>query len=272
MHERRQRSLRTEAVVLRQFRFGEADTLLTLFSRDMGKLRALAKGALRPGSRRSGHLDLFTRSDLLLARGREMAIITQAEALDSYRPLREDLARMAHVAYCVELLDRLTVEEGDSQPGLYGLLVDTIGRLAYTDKLLLPTRYFELRLLDLNGYRPELQHCVVTGEALEPVDQFFSAVDGGVVSPAGRPEAVNAWPISLAALKVLRHLQRSEYGAVQQLQLGQAVQDEVEQIMHRYISVILEQQPRSIAFIEQVRRLHHEARAARQAAAQTHDD
>src|SRR3990172_13347205 len=87
----RGRLYRTEAVILRRQDLGETDRLLTLFSPAQGKLRVVAKGVRRPGSRKAGHLEPFSRVDLLLARGRELDVITQAEAVSLYPHLREDL-------------------------------------------------------------------------------------------------------------------------------------------------------------------------------------
>ena len=126
--ERRQRSLRLEAVVLKHSDWGEADRLVWLFSREQGKLRAIAKGARKPRSRKAGHLEPFTRVSLQVARGRDLPIITQAETLEAYLPLRDDLLRTTYAAYAVELLDRFTYEEGEHQ-GLYRLLTETLDRL-----------------------------------------------------------------------------------------------------------------------------------------------
>ena len=105
------RSFRAEAVVLKHSEFGEADRLLSLYTRQQGKLRAIAKGARKIRSRKAGHLEPFTRVSLLLARGRDMYIVTQAEAVDAYLPLREDLVSLGYASYVVELLDKFTYDE-----------------------------------------------------------------------------------------------------------------------------------------------------------------
>ena len=94
----RDRTYRTEAVVLRRKDFGEADRVLTLLTPEHGKVRVVAKGIRKPASRKAGHLDLFMRSKLLVAKGRDLDIITQAETMSAYRPLREYLLRGAYAA------------------------------------------------------------------------------------------------------------------------------------------------------------------------------
>ncbi len=125
----RERSVRVEAVVLRHSDWGEADRLVGLFTRQLGKIRAIAKGVRKMHSRKAGHLEPFTRTSLLLARGRDMFIITQAETIQAHTRLREDLLLVGYASYVIELLDRFTYEEGENR-AMYRLLVDTLGRLS----------------------------------------------------------------------------------------------------------------------------------------------
>src|SRR6266516_3377843 len=105
------RVYRTEAVVLKGYDYGEADRILTLLTPEHGKVRAIAKGVRRTKSRKAGHLDLFTRSNLLLAHGRELDVLTQAEALETFRPVRENLWLSTCAHYVSELVDSLTAEQ-----------------------------------------------------------------------------------------------------------------------------------------------------------------
>src|SRR5512135_827009 len=125
----RERSVRVEAVVLRHSDWGEADRLLWLYTRELGKVRAVAKGVRKPRSRKAGHLEPFTRVSLQLARGRDLLIITQAEMSEAFSSLRDDLLLATYAAYVVELLDRFTYEEGENRE-LFRLLSDTLSRLA----------------------------------------------------------------------------------------------------------------------------------------------
>src|SRR3990172_1324763 len=178
----RERTFRVEAVVLRHSDWGEADRLLSLYSREQGKLRAVAKGVRKVRSRKAGHLEPFTRVSLLLPRGRDLPLVTQAEARDAYLPLREDLLLVGYASYVVELIDRFTYE-GEENRSLYRVLVDTLGRLAAEHEAELVVRYYEIRLLDLLGFRPHLFHCANCEREIQPEDQYFSAELGGVLCP-----------------------------------------------------------------------------------------
>lgn len=242
-----------EAVVLRHADWGEADRLIWLFTKESGKLRAIAKGVRKPRSRKAGHLEPFTHVRLLLALGRDLLIITQAEAENTYLSLREDLVRVGYASYVIELLDRFTYEEGENAP-LFHLLVDTLDRLDGEAEPAFAVRYYEVRLLDLAGFRPHLFHCVSCGKDILPEDQFFSSDLGGLLCPKCGRALTGTRFISLAAVRLLRHLQRSSYAEARRLRLSDAVDREVEQLMQSYFTYLLERGLNTPAFLRRVRR------------------
>lgn len=248
-----ERTLRTEVVVLRHTDWGEADRLLVLFSREAGKLRSVAKGVRKLHSRKAGHLEPFTRVKLMLARGRDFWIVTQAETVDAYLPMREDLLRTAYASYVIELLDRFTYEEGENRV-LYQLLVDTLERISYLPDAFPAVRYYEIRLLDLLGFRPELTRCVRCEREIQPEDQFFDAAMGGVLCPRCGEGVPSARAISMPTLKYLRHYQRSTFREACRATLSPAVQREMEGLLGYYLTYWLERKLNSSAFLNEVRR------------------
>ena len=242
----RERSYRTEGIILRRIDFGEADRLLTLFTREYGKLRAVAKGARKPQSRKTGHVDLFMRTRFQMARGRDLDIITQAEMVESYAPLRGNLVRTTYAAYAVELLDRFTAEE-DQNLNLYNLLSGALDWLAVHRDLRLVARFYELRLLSFVGFQPQLFRCQGSGEEIREENQYFSAELGGLLNPG-------ALEISAVAVKVLRYLQTRSWDAVRVLQLRPALQRELEGIMFHYLTYLLERNLSSVDFLYRLRR------------------
>ena len=248
------RSFRLEAVVLRHADWGEADRLLNLYSRERGKVRAVAKGARRIRSRKAGHLEPFTRLVLQLARGRDLPIVTQADTLEAYLPLREDLLLTGYAAYVVELVDRFTYEgESESYP-IYRLLVETLGRLAAGADPWTALRYYEIHLLDALGFRPQLFECANCQAGIEAVDQFFSPAAGGVLCPRCGTGLPGAWPISMDALRYLRHFQRSAYAAAQRAQPAPGIRAETETLMQKYFTYLLERELNSPGFLKQIKR------------------
>ncbi len=249
---RQPRSFRAEAIVLRHSDWGEADRLLTLYTREMGKVRAIAKGARKIRSRKAGHLEPFTRVNLQLARGRQMYIVTQAETIDAFLSLRDDLTSIGYTSYVLELIDRFTYEE-DENGALYRLLRDTLGRLNQTADPQLVLRYYEIRLLDFLGYRPELINCVENGEEIQAQDQFFSPARGGVLCPSCGRRTGRGRPVSMLALKFLRHFQRSTFQEAARAHLTPEIHRELEDLMEHYLTYILERGLNTPEFIERVR-------------------
>jgi DNA repair protein RecO (recombination protein O) len=249
----RERTYRTEAIVLRRKDFGEADRMLTLFTPERGKVRVVAKGIRKPRSRKAGHLELFTCSRLLLAKGRDLDVITQAETVNAYRPLREDLLRGAYAAYAVELLDRFMPDEQENSE-LYALLRGALGWICVSPNLALTARYYELQLLSLAGFQPELRQCVAGGEKIVAEDQFFSPEEGGVVCAKCGSAGPSRVPISISALKLLRYFQAHDYASAIVVHVRPAVEAELERILLVYITHLLERQLKSVEFLKLIRR------------------
>jgi DNA repair protein RecO (recombination protein O) len=249
----RQRVLRVEAVVLRHNNWGEADRLIWLYTLELGKIRSLAKGVRKLHSRKAGHLEPFTRVSLLLARGRDIPLITQVETIDAYLSLREDLLRTTCAAYVVELLDRFTYEEGEN-PGLYRLLVDTLAHLNQPIQPELVLHFYEMRLLDFIGFRPQLFVCALCSQEIKPRDQFFSAEQGGVLCPNCGLQVKEARPISMQALKYLRHFQRSNFTQAMRARFSVALNHEIETIMQYYLTYLLERSLNTPQFLRRIRR------------------
>jgi DNA repair protein RecO (recombination protein O) len=259
----RERLYRVEAIVLRRTDHGEADRLLTLFTPDLGKLRAIAKGARKPSSRKSGHVELFTHTHLLIAEGRQLDIVTQADTLDAFLPLRENLERVGYAYYLAELVDKFS-EEGTENRAVFDLLLHALGALGeQSNEPDLLARFFELRLLQYVGYRPQLFNCIHCGKAIKPIENYFSAEAGGVLDPdcvqtqrehiASR--AYDAQLISLNALKVLRYLQTREWETVRALHLNGEVMTEVEALMLQYMTHHLERNLKSVEFLRELKYL-----------------
>lgn len=250
---RSERAIRTPSIILKRRDFGEADRILTVLTPRHGKLDVIAKGARKLTSSKTGHVELFTRADMLIHKGRDLDILVQVDMTAPYLGVREDLARGAYASYTAELVDRFVTEGDEAHSEVFTLLDETFDRLCSDDEPRLTVRYFEISLLDEVGFRPELQECVVSHEDIEPEDQYFSYALGGVVKPGYVHNGMAVVSISMPALKLLRHMQRSPYQQVKALKVVQSVHDEAERILLGYITYILERKLQSVDFIRQVR-------------------
>lgn len=250
---RNERTARTEAIILRQQNYGEADRLLTIITPEYGKLRVLAKGVCKPGGRKTGHVELFARSSMLLTWGREIHTVSQAEMVESHLPLREDLSRAAYSNYVVELLDHFSEFE-ETNAAAFAVLNSALGWLCESDAdMALITRYVELKLLSAVGFEPLLFRCATGQEDVTPQDQFFSVLDGGVVCPKHIRHSTQLIPLKLDTLKTLRYLQTRDYPSVKKLRLSAALLSDLEHLLQSYLMHILERRLRSVDFIRRLR-------------------
>ena len=243
----------TEAIVLSRFELGEADRVLTLLTPHDGKLKAIAKGVRRPRSRLGGAVEPFAELYLVLARARTFDVITSASVSHAWLSLRERLESTATAWYLAELAERAVEERAFAYPvyalvkRAYQLLDDGMapGRVA---------RWFEYGLADALGMRPEVERCVECDRMLESDEEFrWVPTLGGTLCASHPNPPAEVAPLSLPALKLLRAYRRLDIEAIAGLRLPAAVETEVEVALRRFIRHVLEREPRSLAFLDEVR-------------------
>jgi len=228
---------RDQGVVLRTMRLGEADRIVTLLCRDQGKVRAVAKGVRKTTSRFGGRLEPLSHVSLLVWQGRELDIVNQAEVIDSFRAVREDLSRVTKAFSMLEVADRVSVERHGS-PQLYELLVRALGFLSREDAAFVVPAFF-LKVLSVEGSEPILDACVSCGSGGELV--AFDLSEGGALCRDCR----RGRPVSAAALRIMRAMLDGGLGRVIGEQPG-PVTNEVTEIANEAMEVHLDRQLRSI--------------------------
>ena len=249
----RPRFQKTEAIVLKHVNIGEADRIVTLYTPHSGKVRAVARGVRRAKSRLAGHLELLTTTQVLIHRGKALDVISQSETIASNLDLRVDLWRMTCGLYMAELVERFSQEQQENI-NLYRHLKDSLATLGTTANVNMLLRHFEMRLLDLTGYHPELGRCVECEAPLAPVTNYFSPGAGGVLCPDCRYKHSLHRSLSLNALKVLRLMASSGFEAASRVRLPDELSVELEGTLRQYIRYLLEQEVKSTEFLDLLRR------------------
>jgi len=244
---------KTEAIVLKHANLGEADRILTLYTPNLGKLKAVVKGARRATSKLGGHVEPLTHCSLVLARGRNLDTITQSQTIESFLPIRNDLWLTAQALYLIELIDAFTADHVENYP-VYKLLLEALRQLCKVRRIELFFRYFELQLLGHVGYQPQLRECLNCQSPIEPVENFFSASGGGILCPNCAHTEPIVQPISVNALKIMRLLQRGDYATASRLRLNSDLSRELERMIQGYIRYLLERELRSTGFLDRLRR------------------
>ena len=258
---------RADGIVLRTRPLGEADKVLVILTRTAGKVEAVARGARRTRSRLLGGTQPFTCARYLLYRGRELDTVSQAEVVEAFRPLREDLGRMALATYAAELVDLLVAEREPAEP-VFDLLLEFYRLLAGPDGgrageaapgpeasaadgwtgVDMAVRAFELHLMKLVGFQPELERCArCRGELRPPVR--FDPEAGGTTCSACR----SGLPCSADGLQWLRRLAQTGLAGAARLAVPAAERAELERLLRAYVTCRTERPVRSLAFLAAVR-------------------
>lgn len=218
----------------------------------MVKLRPWQKGVRRPKSKMAGHLELLTYSQIRLAHGRNLDTIIGSQTIDSFMSLKNDLWLTSLGLYAAELVNQFTAEHITNSP-LFQLLLETLQHLSQADNTESTLRYYELHLLDLVGYRPQLQECISCRMELQPVVNAFCSSAGGILCPNCGYEHPASFSISVDALKVLRLFQRSTFEAVSRLKISPELSQELKAAMASYIRYLLEREVKSATWMDTLR-------------------
>ena len=249
------KTYRCEAITLGYTPLGEADLLVTVYTLEQGKIRAVGKGARRSTSKLVGHLEPLTVVRMSMVHGRSMDIISQAEVVESFAVLKEDLTAISKGLYLAELVDGFGAEDS-ANPDLFQLMIDTLRAVQADPASDMPLRSFEFHLLQVSGLMPELYHCVECRQELEPGAHRFSPNLGGTLCLDCNPEDALLRPLSLRALKVLRLFDRSSIAEACKLNIDASLAEELKSLLSTTVTYWLGREIRSNSFLE---RLHKES-------------
>ena len=242
-----------DAIVLHRLDYGEADRIVTLLTREHGKLAAIAKGARRGKSKVAGSLDLFARSSMMLAKGRNLDVVAQVERRGDARHISGDLRRTAYACLVAEVVDKV-MEDRHPVDEIFDLVVRTLGDLNLVERSpRADTAWFLMRILDVLGYQPQLHDCAGCGAQLPASAGWFSPLLGGVLCArcGGHDQAGS--PVSVNGLKVLRVMAGGQREVYDRLRLSSELLQEIEQALEAQLEYHLDRHLKSLDFIRSVR-------------------
>jgi len=228
-------------IVLRTHKLAEADKILVLLTAEHGKVRAVAKGVRKTMSRFGGRLEPLAHVSLLMREGRSLDVVAQAETIDHFRPLREDLGRLAQAMALVEAIDQIAPER-DVNVRRYQMLLGALRTLAARPAVLLVPAFF-LKLLAAEGMRPELDSCVNCGSP-EPLVAYDVDAGGALCRTCRR-----GVPLSTEALDLARRILGGDLVNVLDTPIS-AVTHEIEVLATRAMEHHLERRLRTVALLD----------------------
>ena len=242
---------KTKGIILRTRKLGEADRIVSILSNNFGKVDAVAKGIRKTRSKFGSRLEPFTHVDLVLYEGRNLDIVTQAEIIDSFSGVRDNLDRMTYGSAMLDLASKVSVE-GERDIALYNLLLRSLEVLSRTGKnfrLLLTA--FDIKLMAISGYMPKLDHCVICDKS-PGVKMHFSFEWGGVVCEACRGADRNSIPVTPTAVEVFLKLLRLPLSDTIDLDIIARIEDELYLLMRDYVAYYIQSRLKSRETLSQL--------------------
>lgn len=223
------RGFKTEGIILKRRDFGEADRILTVFSLHRGKISVLAKGVRRITSRRAGNVELLNRVQIFLHPGKNFFILTEAESMDTYQKLKEDLTLSTYAYHIIELVDKLTAENQENRI-LYGYLLEVLRRFSKNPRQIL-VRAFEAKILSNLGFISFKHH---PGSNLDRNPQVQIRIH-----PKG-------------AGRVLQDLEIKSWDEIEKIKINEKEALELERILRYHIERVLESSLKSRQFLKKL--------------------
>ena len=243
----------TKGLVLREVRYKEADRILTVLTEDRGKLTVKARGALRKGSRLGAASQALCWSEFTLFGNRGRWTADEGSSLEQFLGLREDYALLALGAYFAELLDTVCAEEMPDAPALQlGLnALYALSRGIYGPEHV--RCVFELRLMCLEGFRPETEACGVCGRT-DPVEPTFAPDDGMVRCRAcGQAASGASLPLDAGSLAALRHIVNAPAKKEFSFSIPEESQEKLSRVCEAYVRRQLDRSFSSLDYYKSVR-------------------
>ena len=248
---------KTKAIVIRSMDFSESDKIVTFFTRDFGKLRGIAKGAKRTKKRFGSTLELFSYVNLIFFDKGNLGLarINSCYSIESHMEICKDIKKVAYGSYFIELVNGL-VGEKEKNDGIFDLLVDSLFLIScqkFDEEIV---RIFEIRLLSLLGYQPQLEQCLICAYKLSGKEKFwFSPVKGGILCNRCSHGLKKLSPISLGTLRILLLARDMDLKKIHRIVFSSQALKESEDALTSFIYYQTGKQLNSMKFLKKIQML-----------------
>jgi DNA repair protein RecO (recombination protein O) len=242
---------KAEAITIRLTDFSETSQIAWFYTREFGRLTAIAKGAKRPRNNFEGRLDLLCHSQIVFARKTRttLHVLTECKLLDRFMGLRSDVSRLYAALYAAELVREMTPVE-ESQPAIFDLLLGTLRTLSEGVQVDVALLVLEVRLLALAGYAPRLGACVGCGAADMPAGRVaYSPLLGGALCPNCRSRDPKSPEVPRGALAVLERLAGGAVNRLAGLRLPAPMLGVLRKLMKATYAHLLNHEPKLARYV-----------------------
>ncbi len=248
MDQKRIRTYKTDAIILSQRQFGETDKLITVFTKEHGKKTIIAKGILKSTSPLIYHLDNMNLTRLVMSKGKNLDLVTQASVIESFEQIRNSYELMVQGLYILELIDKFSIDN-NADAKLYDSIIATFSRMNNNEPLLLNVRLFELNLLQSSGLMPEFNQCIECSVPVSSEQTFINVNSGGVLCLNCKELHSNNILLSVPTIKVLRAMLFENYKQIKNIKISNEIHEELSNILIQFIDFHLQEPTKSHRFL-----------------------
>lgn len=240
----------TEGLVLRYADYKEADRVVVLLTPEMGKLTVSARGARKPKSRLLAGAQLFCHADYQLFQLNETYTMSQVDLRKSFFNIRNDVNKFAYATYIMNLTEE-AVSPNEKAQKIYHLVIDALTFLANSEINTQDVVHaFEIKLIDILGYRPVLMNCCLCGSSCDNFKLGFSIADGGLICENCRSNSHVKQMIHISTVKTLDHMLHMDMRRLNVLKVSDPVRSELEIILPAYLEYVLDKKMKARKIIE----------------------
>ena len=247
--------LASEAIVLQTTDYAEWDRIVSLYTKDFGRIRGIAKSAKRSQRRFGSTLEPFSYVNVFFVAKENQGLIRleRCEIIRAFPDIAQDIRKVVYGNYFLELVHMLTPER-QAGPDTFDLLLYFITLLGENDFREDLMRLFELRLFSLLGYQPRFSECVACNRVFDLDEKYaFSIKRGGIVCSRCRPQLNDLLPLSLGTIRVFQQAQNLALLKLNRIFLSQAAHEEGKLIFGKFLEYHIGRRPKSLSIMEQLR-------------------
>ncbi|MDP3791991.1 MAG: DNA repair protein RecO [Candidatus Omnitrophota bacterium] len=244
---------KSEAIVIRRQDLRETSLIVTLFTKDFGKIKGIVRGVRGPHAQYGGgSLEVFAHDEIVFYERKKADVFTisQCDLLEFFYPVRQSLERLAYANYIIELLDSVT-GLGEKSQEIFGLLLNSLTLLSSQASAKRVARIFEIKLLGLIGLMPTLNACAYCGSKPEPGAKF-SVAHGGLICKTCIDKDKNALPIMAGTVKFIEHIRELPFEKVERIKVANVVGKELESILRKFLDYHIERRLKSVEFLKEI--------------------
>lgn len=204
------------AINLRSYSLSESDKIIVMYSKEMGLIKGVAKGGKKTSSKLGGRMDMLVANKLMLYKGKNLDTICQAEALNTFINLRQDMDKLFYSMYCAEIVNNFGVENDPNSEEIYDLfygVLQQISKSASKEEVLLSLLRFQLKIMYIAGYSIEMDNCVKCGYQIEKEEMYFSCEQGGILCENCRKISLNSVKMHYKIRAFLRTLFETDFSS-----------------------------------------------------------